>query len=233
MQKLLNEWRAYLKESSISGKPAFLLFHFPSKKLHWVETDIASASKTPEDNTLPKGKIVKSWTATSGKPTIPALDPEPENVDDYIPYGIAAALKDMPYKGPLPPGLYYTRDPEDMPWYWKNKFGNMINRHIITRAYKYVDAAKRFTNWRGGEAAWGVWRVWLEPNNADVGKRSGFSIHGGKIWGSSGCIDLTNQILDFKSDYMAYTKKYGSHMSLYSVYDPLPEDFGKAARIQT
>jgi hypothetical protein len=232
MQKLLNEWRAYLKESSISDKPAYLLFHFPSKKLHWVETDIASASKTPEDNTLPKGKIVKSWTATSGKSKLPALDKDPKNVDDYIPYGIAAALKDMPYKGPLPPGLYYTHDPQDMPWYWKNKFGSKINR-AISKISKYVGIAKRFTNWRGGKASWGAWRVWLEPNNADVGKRTGFSIHGGDEWGTSGCIDLRDQILDFKSDYMAYTKKYGSHMSLYSVYDPLPLDFGKAARIET
>ena len=189
MQKLLNEWRAYLKESSISDKPAYLLFHFPSKKLHWVETDIASASKTPEDNTLPKGKIVKSWTATSGNSKLPDLDPKPENVTDYIPYGIAAALKHMPYKGPLPPGLYYTQYPQDMPSYWKNTFGNMINR-AISGVSKYIDVAKRFTNWRGGKASWGLWRVWLEPNNADVGKRTGFSIHGGDTWGTSGCIDL-------------------------------------------
>ena len=52
---------------------------------------------------------------------------------------------------------------------------------------------KKQTSWKGGSAAWGNHRIWLEPaNETNTLNRSNFSIHGGVSFGSAGCIDLEN-----------------------------------------
>ena len=52
--------------------------------------------------------------------------------------------------------------------------------------------------WPGGTRSWGNHRVWLYPMSyTNTYERSGFTIHGGKIPGSSGCIDLVEKVEPF------------------------------------
>ena len=62
---------------------------------------------------------------------------------------------------------------------------------------KYEDD-KKIAEWPGGERGWGKHRVWLEPSKeTDTFGRGGFSIHGGDVPGSAGCIDLTSGMPGF------------------------------------
>lgn len=58
--------------------------------------------------------------------------------------------------------------------------------------------------WPGGRVAWGNSRSWLTPKS-DIdpqnAHRNGFSIHGGWVPGSAGCIDLTDQMDRFAAFY--------------------------------
>jgi hypothetical protein len=78
------------------------------------------------------------------------------------------------FSGPIPEGVYWI-NPDEL---WTNKW------------YK-----------RGSEASWGKYRVTIHPfTTTDTFKRGGFFIHGGKVLGSVGCIDLTSHIEKFVSD---------------------------------
>jgi Protein of unknown function (DUF2778) len=51
---------------------------------------------------------------------------------------------------------------------------------------------------RGSEDAWGQYRITVHPRTTtNTYGRGGFFIHGGKVPGSAGCIDLTSSIADF------------------------------------
>lgn len=77
-------------------------------------------------------------------------------------------------KGPIPEGLYVAR---------QSKLQHRDDYSTI----------KKQTSWKGGSAAWGNHRIWLEPaNETNTLNRSNFSIHGGVSFGSAGCIDLEN-----------------------------------------
>ncbi|TNE59404.1 MAG: DUF2778 domain-containing protein [Alphaproteobacteria bacterium] len=57
--------------------------------------------------------------------------------------------------------------------------------------------------WRGGAHAWGNSRVWLEPlPGTDTYGRDNFSIHGGAVPGSAGCIDLTSDMDAFAEYFL-------------------------------
>lgn len=79
--------------------------------------------------------------------------------------------------GPVPEGVYWVR-PDEL---WENSW------------YK-----------RGSTDAWGDYRLTIHPftTTATFG-RGGFFIHGGKYWGSAGCIDLTSGMNDFVKDLKA------------------------------
>jgi hypothetical protein len=107
--------------------------------------------------------------------------------DDYQ----SARYQHIPNKGPIPEGLYYARQSRrqnvsalDAAW---GTFTGLFN----------IDHGK----WKGGPAAWGLQRVWLEPDSqTNTYGRSGFSIHGGLSKGSAGCIDIpwqTNRLSDY------------------------------------
>ena len=52
--------------------------------------------------------------------------------------------------------------------------------------------------WPGSSVSWGFSRVWLEPSKeTNTFGRDKFSIHGGTVPGSAGCIDLTSSMDDF------------------------------------
>jgi len=112
--------------------------------------------------------------------------------DDYQ----SARYQHIPNKGPIPEGLYYARQSrrQNVDAYdavvgtgvgLLNQLGIHVNRG----------------NWKGGPAAWGLRRVWLEPDSqTNTYGRSGFSIHGGLSKGSAGCIDIpwqTNRLSDY------------------------------------
>ena len=59
-----------------------------------------------------------------------------------------------------------------------------------------------FGTWRGGTDSWGNSRVWLDASkNTNTYGRSGFSIHGGSVPGSAGCIDLISSMDDFTKGF--------------------------------
>jgi hypothetical protein len=79
-----------------------------------------------------------------------------------------------PFGGPIPAGVYWI-NPDEL---WTNSWYN-----------------------RGSEASWGKYRITIHPfTTTDTYKRGGFFIHGGKVLGSAGCIDLTHHIDKFVSD---------------------------------
>lgn len=78
------------------------------------------------------------------------------------------------FSGPIPEGVYWI-NPDEL---WTNRW------------YK-----------RGSEAAWGKYRIAIHPfTTTQTYKRGGFFIHGGKVLGSIGCIDLTSHIEAFVAD---------------------------------
>ena len=133
------------------------------------------------------GKPIMSWDAVSGKPGFQSA--EYQNLKDT---------------GPIPEGTYVARQeklqhmsPVDWAIGWSRVLGDDLGG-----------------KWPGSSVSWGSSRVWLEPSNeTNTFERSGFSIHGGVIPGSAGCIDMTGQINAFTSwlestgkDLLVYVK---------------------------
>ncbi|SFN91476.1 tlde1 domain-containing protein [Nitrosospira briensis] len=78
------------------------------------------------------------------------------------------------FSGPIPEGVYWI-NPDEL---WTNRW------------YK-----------RASEASWGKYRITVHPfPTTETYKRGGFFIHGGKVLGSAGCIDLTSHIEAFVAD---------------------------------
>lgn len=89
-------------------------------------------------------------------------------------------------KGPLPEGTYFL-NPEEV-----QSFEDLS---LLNQVYSSTGLGGAF---KGGTYAWGNERVWLTPSEVKVfdpatGEiviRNNFSIHGGRVPGSAGCIDL-------------------------------------------
>ncbi len=95
-------------------------------------------------------------------------------------------------KGPLPEGIYYAN---------QDKRQNITPLHALLGITSLVSPFD-FGKWPGTLPAWGLRRIWLQPdaNNTMYG-RDNFSIHGGLSKGSAGCIDIPWQT-DILSNYM-------------------------------
>lgn len=134
------------------------------------------------------GKPVMSWEAVSGKPGYQS--PEYQN------------LKNV---GPIPEGIYVARQeklqymsPVDWAIGWSRVFGDNWGG-----------------KWPGSSVSWGASRVWLEPSKGtDTFGRDKFSIHGGLVPGSAGCIDMTGQINAFTS----WLESTGNDLLVYVKY---------------
>lgn len=130
-----------------------------------------------EFKAIENGKVVKSWSAVSGRPGYQGA----ENQGDKN-------------KGPLPEGEWVLRQDQlqniDKLSEWerlKGRFGG--------------------SSWPGLEDFWGKTRIWLEPGEGtDTKGRGGFSVHGGKTPGSAGCIDLTDQMEGFANYFKGMGK---------------------------
>lgn len=75
--------------------------------------------------------------------------------------------------------------------------------------------------WPGGARSWGTERVWADPTKTTVESgltfgRKDMAIHGGEIPGSAGCIDLTQQMVDFAKKF----RHMGVDLKLYVDYSP-------------
>ncbi|MGK9167915.1 DUF2778 domain-containing protein [Inquilinus limosus] len=123
---------------------------------------------------LRNGRVEKSWSAVSGA----AGHQDPAN----------QGLRD---KGPLPVGTYLAdlTDLQDR------------NQDVIDWGKGLVGRGR----WPGNDFSWGDHRLWLRPlRGTNTLGREGFSIHGGLIPGSAGCIDLTGSMNDFVGHLRAY-----------------------------
>ncbi len=170
---------------------------FDGKKLSWVA----------------KGGIVKSWKAESGLTFFNTpLGDWPELFKRYT------TSKDEWAKdkdaGPTPPGNYLVgplqsrnKGDDDVSFFqtigaiWDTIVGN-----TPTDKEKSFDADTKYS-----KIGWGNFRLAIKPQKGTITfGRSSFYVHGGKLPGSHGCIDLTNQMDDFAKifgTWSATTKK--------------------------
>lgn len=104
--------------------------------------------------------------------TYPAVSGKPakDGTFNYSP-----ARQKSPNAGPIPEGTYWI-NPDEI---W----------------------TLRWYNFWTPQDGWGEYRVTIRPRTATVTHgRGGFFIHGGKVAGSAGCIDLTSEITRFVND---------------------------------
>ena len=116
-------------------------------------------------------KPIMSWDAVSGKDGY--RSPEYQNMKDT---------------GPIPEGTYVARQSELQrmsPIDWVIGWSRLLSEDLGGK-------------WPGSEYSWGSSRVWLEPSKeTNTYGRDDFSIHGGWVPGSAGCIDLTSDMDNF------------------------------------
>ena len=116
-------------------------------------------------------KPIMSWDAVSGKDGY--RSPEYQNMKDI---------------GPIPEGTYVARQSElqrMLPIDWVVGWSRLLSEDLGGK-------------WPGSEYSWGSSRVWLEPSKeTNTYGRDDFSIHGGWVPGSAGCIDLTSNMDNF------------------------------------
>ena len=72
----------------------------------------------------------------------------------------------------------------------------------------------------GSFSSWGTKRISLTPSSGnEMYGRGGFTIHGGSVPGSRGCIDLTNE----NEDFMKTFRGLGKDLRLKVKYPTLEE----------
>lgn len=126
---------------------------------------------------LESGRIYRQWPATSGKRGYSGPEHQAER-----------------NLGPIPAGRYKARQ------------GRMERWDDTGFVAKLLAIVKRGP-FPSGPIAWGHHRVWLEPlPGTQTYGRSNFSIHGGWVPGSIGCIDLTNSMDSFIGEFIYYAK---------------------------
>ena len=116
-------------------------------------------------------KPIISWDAVSGAKGYQS--PEYQSVKD---------------KGTIPEGTYVARQSELQrmsPIDWVIGWSRLLSEDLGGK-------------WPGSEYSWGSSRVWLEPSKeTNTYGRDDFSIHGGWVPSSAGCIDLTSDMDNF------------------------------------
>jgi peptidoglycan hydrolase-like protein with peptidoglycan-binding domain len=169
---------------------------------------------------LSGGKTVKQWSAVSGRQPLPATN-SPEQKDWVSGYGANPEYVKSPKEyskikseGPLPEGSYTLGTVQTRTGEKAEKLINGVKN--IWDLYKMrrenEDAGH---DWNSGSVddriAWGDYRAPISPDkNTNTYGRGSFYVHGGGIAGSSGCIDLTNQMPDFAKYYTTWLARTGS-----------------------
>lgn len=132
---------------------------------------------------IENGTVIKSWMAMSGKPGYQG--------EQYT------GVKD---KGPLPAGKYKVSPSQVQRLNLKDEI-----RSYAGYLWGKIPGNETRGTWPAGRIAWGKERIWLTPDEEnDMKGRDGFSIHGGWVLGSSGCIDLTGNMSDFLKIFEEY-----------------------------
>jgi hypothetical protein len=125
----------------------------------------------------------KSYHAVSGSPI---------EKDGWYTFDYSAERQKLKDIGPIPEGLYSI-----------NKSGLQLMADMSS--FKQFLSPFGFTAWPGGSGSWGRQRWWPKPESTTITfGRSGFSLHGGLVWGSRGCIDLGVGMTDFVQDFMGH-----------------------------
>jgi RHS repeat-associated protein len=114
---------------------------------------------------MDNGNAVFSARAVSGRP----LD------DGSFDYSTEQQKKS--FEGPIPAGNYSINPQKIQRW---------LDQSLMQKAASIFGKG----TWPGGTYSWGAARVWIESGGDET--RGNFSIHGGFIPGSAGCIDLVN-----------------------------------------
>ena len=95
-------------------------------------------------------------------------------LNEHKKFDYSLSRQKMPFLGPIPEGNYWIKPSE----LWKNAW------------YR-----------PGSTSAWGNYRLAIHPYpSTKTYGRGGFFIHGGRIPGSAGCIDLTSYVDQFIGD---------------------------------
>lgn len=131
---------------------------------------------------------IASWKGMSGKPDYQCKE-----------YDVVTN------KGPLPEGKWLVRQSQHQNY-------DQTQTTIKQKLYNTLGGGE----WPWGKYSWGNNRIWLEPaKGTDNKNRTNLSIHGGKEYGSGGCIDLTDKMDEFTNRF----KNYGHDMILNVKYD--------------
>jgi hypothetical protein len=144
-------------------------------------------------NATENGRYAGGWEGVSGKPGY--QEPEWQRWTD---------------RGPIPEGVYEV---------------DQLQYPPPTGSWQRLKGRLGWGTWKGLENAWGNSRAFLNAKSIthpQAAHRSGFSIHGGAVPGSAGCIDLTGDMDSFADFY----RKTGQSAELnvsYPAYDP--DDF--------
>jgi hypothetical protein len=136
------------------------------------------------------GNIVEEWDAISGRPGGGQGRNARPDFTGLESQGLVG-------RGPIPEGEWLVK---------QSQLQIMGDRSI----FESIWAEFGGTAWPGGESAWGKYRIWLEPaSGTNTYGRSGFSIHGGAIPGSAGCIDLCGSMPSFEQRFKTYGRDMG------------------------
>jgi type VI secretion system (T6SS) effector TldE1-like protein len=209
--------------SSMGGNPIFYIdpdgrdyFKNNNNEINWFDNDSKGFSDTEAGSTWENigkeylsfdGEILKynfqtgnsegnykdnsiNFNGVSGKGK-----PDGTNWDDVVlqhitkfDYSIENQKKRN--EGPIPEGLYSIN---------KNKIQKIGEQSKL----------KQFLNefglgsFPGGISSWGINRWWINAeSDTETFGRGGFSLHGGAIWGSRGCIDLCKNLGDFTKMFL-------------------------------
>lgn len=186
-QNLFNAINKFQREHNLSERGSVAPGHQTEAK---INRELKEQTKPPKedfvynDNTFsgPIGVIDKQYALFNG--TSLSVYEDDKKIAEWPAVSGQPEYQNPQYQnkkevGPIPAGVYVAR---------KKDLQNRDDYGPI----------KKYTSWPGGERGWGKHRVWLEPSKeTDTFGRGGFSIHGGDVPGSAGCIDLTSGMPGF------------------------------------
>ncbi|KSV89767.1 DUF2778 domain-containing protein [Sinorhizobium sp. GL28] len=141
-------------------------------------------------NATENGRYTGGWDGVSGRPG--SQVPEFQKWTD---------------RGPIPEGVYDVEQLQYPP---------------PEGSWERLKGKFRYGTWGGLEDTWGNARAFLNTKSTthpEAAHRSGFSIHGGAVPGSAGCIDLTNGMDSF-ADFYRNTGQSAELNVSYPEYDP-------------
>jgi hypothetical protein len=196
----LKNFIEYIKESE-----GFLtkVFNFFTNSDEWLKKPASLFFDGEELHWIVDGQTKKTWDAISGNTVSSTLLNKRHDKSSET-HG-KKFQKDKS-EGPIPEGKYYVERLQEQ---------NRSNNSTLAQYYNYImgnDKERSNFHGSGGKFAWGDYRFLINiPKGTNTYGRNQFYIHGGAISGSSGCIDLTDEMEDMAKTYLAYITKGNKH----------------------